>query len=279
MMFVVTLVALLIERFFDWSHLRNWQWYIIFQQMLKKKLPGAPPYLALAFAVLPLILVLMAIQFLIGGMLYGFVKLLFQLLIFLYCLGPRNFWADTFSSINILREGDHVALSEKLKISFQAHLDTQDLNQQFVGPVFVAANRRIFAVLFWYCILGIFGALLYRMISLSATDGTSQEKTPEFAKCAQVMMGFFDWIPIRLLTFIFALGGHFVQVFSCWGKKVGSGFSYHDAFVTECGMAALGVDQSKPLPANGVLENSAVYLFDRVLVITLIGIGLFNFLI
>lgn len=105
MMFIVTLVALLIERFFDWSHLRRWNWYLALQQVMYQRLPGKSAIVVLAATIIPLLLVVAIISFLLHGFLYGFGNLIFQVFILLYCFGPQNLWADVFAAINALLHG------------------------------------------------------------------------------------------------------------------------------------------------------------------------------
>ena len=57
MSFIVHLIALLIERFFDWSHLRQWYWYSTYQRVIMKKIPGKTPYVTLAITIIPLLIV------------------------------------------------------------------------------------------------------------------------------------------------------------------------------------------------------------------------------
>src|SRR5687767_10740942 len=118
MTFIVVLIALLIERFFDWSHLRKWNWYNIYQRAIVRQLPGQSPSVVLAAIIIPLLLAVIFIEFMVKGWLYGAIKLLFALFIFIYCLGPQNLWADTFACINALSQGDSHLASEKLKLTF-----------------------------------------------------------------------------------------------------------------------------------------------------------------
>jgi len=53
MSFAALFIALLIERFFDCSHLRNWAWYAKYQRMVAQKLSGQSPYVVLAALAVP----------------------------------------------------------------------------------------------------------------------------------------------------------------------------------------------------------------------------------
>ena len=43
MTFIITLIALLIERFFDWNHIRKWRWFLRYQSWLAVRLSAWSP--------------------------------------------------------------------------------------------------------------------------------------------------------------------------------------------------------------------------------------------
>ncbi len=281
MMFIVILVALIIERFFDWSHLRQWGWFVIAQQKLLTKIPVKSPYLALILSIMPLLLVILLLQFLLLGVLYGFVQLIFQLIILLYCLGPRNFWADAFACIHALTQGDAQYAAEKLKACFGIHdiHSSQTLHQQFISHIFRASNHRVFAVIFWYVVLGPVGAVLYRTISLTALEAPKENALfAELSQRAQFITAILDWIPMHIFTFIFALSGHFAQVLACWRAKKSFNLANSEAMLTECGISALGYQENQ-LPEDGSTETAVMSLLDRSFIIALVLVALVTLLV
>ena len=274
MTFIVILIALLIERFFDWSHLRRWGWYSLYQQKIAHRFSHQSSYLILVLTILPILIIVSIVNFAANDWLYGLIKLLFQLFIFIYCLGPQNLWADTFSCINALTQGDSLAAEEKLKMMFGITEINSPiaLPRQLVNHLFIEANRRIFAIVFWYVVAGPLGVVLYRTITLSATN-FSKEDSPLVSQSARFIETLLDWIPVRILIFIFALGGHFVQVVTCWRKANLLSLTMNETLLTECGSAALGDDANKPIE-NGSLVRNAVSLLDRVFVMMLVIIAI-----
>lgn len=274
MMFIVSLVVLLIERFFDWSHLREWRWYIVYQNRIMQSFRMKSPYFTLAMIIVPLLIAVLLIEFILSGWLYGFVRLIFELFIVLYCLGPKNLWADAFSCINAITQADQQIAEDKLKSSFgtDAHHSTS-LHHQLLNNIFIDANRRVFAVIFWYVLLGPVGAVLYRTVVLSATDFTAQMPRQDILVSARVAQGLLDWLPVRLLAFIFALGGHFVRVLSCLRKKFLSSITANEDLLTECGLAALSYDDQEKIAEDGSSEKNALSLLDRAFIILLVIIA------
>ncbi len=138
------------------------------------------------------------------------------------------------------------------------------LQQQLINQIVIAANQRLFAVVFWFSVLGLPGALLYRLVSVS-TESTAGA---EISASAQTVQDALDWIPVRILTFLFALGGNFTRVLACWRQRVWLGLDGNDLIVTECGLAAIAGDGEK-FSDDGSMERSAVSLLDRVFIIVL----------
>lgn len=219
MTFIISLVALLIERFFDWSHLRQWNWMVRYQEWLHGKVGNLHPYAVVAVDVLPLAIIVGLVNLILHSWLYGLFRLIFGVIILTYCLGPQNLWAEK-------------------------NLSSREM--------MIESNQRIFAVLFWFALLGPMGAVLYRAVAVN-TD-----------LMAAKVKGYLDWIPARILTFIFALGGHFVSVFNPWRKNVFKGPEANEQLLEECGIAALHSENTE------ITEKDTLALLDRVFIIALV---------
>lgn len=276
MTFIVTLIALLIERFFDWSHLRRWNWYSAYQLATIKRFVGKSPYFILAITIVPLLLLVLVLQVLLKHSLFGLMEFLFQLFLFLYCLGPQNLWVDTFACINALVQGDAQLAADKLKVSFGVTVagSKQELHEQLLNHIFIAANRRIFAIVFWFMVLGPIGAMLYRTVTLSAANFPKLTAVPALLQAARSVEAILDWLPVRILSCVFALGGHFAKVISCWRKKSLLGLEMNEALLTACGTAALGNNDIEKIVDDGSIERSAIGLLDRSFVITLVIVAI-----
>ena len=252
MTFIVILIALLVERFFNCSALRYWQWCNLLHERLMVKLPNYSPYLTLALTVLGPIMLIIGIDWILSHWFYGFLRFLFHIAIVIYCLGPNNLWTHTAVATEASTSGDHKTIQH----------------------YFTSAYYQVAAIIFWYGMFGIFGAILYRTIAcLSSTvtghhtgQGTVIHHGTKEADTIQFVL---DWIPLRLFTFMFALGGHFVPAFLTWKKHMFHPRANPATMLTECGLAALDVNQATSLPEDGSAEKNALALIDRVLIITL----------
>jgi membrane protein required for beta-lactamase induction len=281
MSFTAIFIALLLERFFDCSHLRNWSWYAKYQRMIMQKLQGQKPYVGLAATVIPIVIAVVILEMIISNVAFGFLKLAFSVFVILYCFGPRNLWADTFACLNALSDGDTGAAIDKLKISFGVldNVDPPTLHRRLINAIFTQANRRVFALVFWFGIFGLSGVVFYRLISLFVPEAGGDEIDAQLSNSARQVESYLDWPSIRALTFVFALGGNFSRVLACWRAKAMLGPESNDALLSECGMAALTTASQETLPVDGSVEKEEISLLDRSLAIVLVVIAVLVFLI
>ena len=270
MTFIIILIALIIERFFHWSHLRHWQWFTRYQYYLNVRIGNWSKPLLLAACVLPPVLVVLAISCLLSTWWYSVPKLLFGILVLVYCLGPNNLWLQIYSCLQTLnKEGTQAAMEQVQKVFGPIQVDSsQTFHQIFTRIIFVAANQRIFAVLFWFALLGPLGAVLYRLVCQCAEGAVVAIKT-----LASQVQRVLDWAPVRVFSFILALGGHFTKVFTVWKRYAKESTHLNDVMLGECGLAALSVtDQVVDQDAT---EKEALELLDRVFVMSLVILGVF----
>lgn len=278
MTFIVILIAVLVERFFDWSHLRYWRWFYLLQYKTTQAFPKLSPYVIVALTVLPFAIIVGLIHVFLDGVLYGFALLIFNVLIVLYCFGPQNLWANIFASANQLDQHDVQLAHDKLLMTFGI-TETKNLSlmhKELLNRIFIESFHRVFAIIFWYLLLGAPGVVIYRAIII-ANDPT-HESLPEISHASGQITDVLDWVPVRLYTFLYALGGHFVQVLSTWKQYVLKGLGFNSSLLIECGRAAIGLDSKIDLSESGSTIKQTVNLIDRVLIITLILIALGSFI-
>jgi AmpE protein len=266
MTFIITFIALVIERFFDWSHIRQWGFFDRYQKWLGLRLVKWPAYLVLTLMLLLPVAIVALLNYWLIGVMYGGLKLIFGVVVLVYCLGPKNFWAQTYSCISALHADDPHPEFAVIKDAFSL-TDTsnpESFHRTFTNALFVEANRRVFAVFFWFILVGPAGAVLYRLVDLCRKQGATT------AYAATNVLAVLDWLPVRLLSLIFALGGHFTKVIKYWQHNVLTPPKMNDVLLSECGIAALDILEADKLPADGTSEKETIALLDRAFVIGLV---------
>jgi AmpE protein len=141
-------------------------------------------------------------------------RLLFGLVVLLYCFGPREFEADLEAILhapdNVSREAAAQALVDDGK--------PVGWNAPALGEAIAyAALRRRFAVLLWFFLLGPAGALLYRLAQTLGRDDSLQLDSAA-QRTAGYVANALDWLPAQLLTFTLAVVGHWDAVIDAWRR-------------------------------------------------------------
>lgn len=263
MTFIITLIALLIERFFHWHHVRRWQWFVEYESWITRYWHALPAsFILIINLIIPLIIILL-IEHLVRGWLYGVLELIFGLVVLLYCLGPENVWVQVYQVIQ-LKSTDFNQASQLVQKEFGVpELPFTSFQQAWVGAIFVAAYERIFSVIFWFVLLGPLGAVFYRLVELF-----SKNQEEDIARRAAFIKKWLDWFPVRFFAFIFALAGHFTQAFSCFKEKFSGGIEVNKSLLAECGRASLDINFNDIDETNNA-EIATLALLDRVFAIVL----------
>ncbi|WP_444931987.1 regulatory signaling modulator protein AmpE [Microbulbifer sp. SSSA002] len=136
----------------------------------------------------------------------------------LYCLGRGNF-NDIIA--NYLRnwysgdlDGAAKAAAPILRELHEAPSDGTCLHEQVFRGAAYCAFERLFAVLFWFILLGIPGAILFRLSAMYAenTRDSSEETT------AARWLWLLEWLPVRVMGLSFAIVGNFAGCYRAWRR-------------------------------------------------------------
>jgi AmpE protein len=115
-------------------------------------------------------------------------------------------------------DADRISSLEKL-IRRPVPQDADETRGLAVESVFREALRRWFGIIFWFAVLGIVGAFLYRIVDwlVRENHNLSDEQIGLFTRLQQIM----DWPAAQLMTLSLAIATDFDSVFSAWKR-------YHD---------------------------------------------------
>lgn len=136
---------------------------------------------------------------------------------------------------------------------------------------FVLSYERLFAVIFWYVVLGPAGLILYTA-TISLRNFLHGEKHQHLLFYVLKLKALLDWVPVRLLCFSYGIVGHFAGVTKLWPRCWLAGLEVDAQLSVVCGCAALN------LPKDA-LENArmaVIHLINRALLLWLIVISLFT---
>jgi AmpE protein len=182
------------------------------------KLPGWADIVGfLVILAVPLV-VLLLVEQVLHGALGTTGSFLLALAVLIYSFGPRDLDTDVARVLES-PEGPQRAEALEELLDGPAPADDQACRAAAVEAVFQQALRRWFGVIFWFAVLGVVGALLYRMVDWldSEEPGVSPEQRGRFVRLQQIM----DWPAAQLMTLSLAIATDFDSVFKAWKR-------YHD---------------------------------------------------
>ena len=229
------LIGLVVERLAtQLFHLRELRWLdrVIdagFSQVVRfGNWPALIPVILLAvLLVAPVYL----IWFSLGDALYGFPYLLLAIIVLFFSLGPNDIGEDVNEYCKALETGDEdrVNLTAKALIEADVPASAAERTRQVEGAVCIQANNRLFAVIFWFVVLGPVAAWAYRVTDLmrrrtvfNASRNSSAIAAHETVSgdpvlsAASNLHGWFAWVPARLTAVGYGLAGSFDGAKAAW---------------------------------------------------------------
>lgn len=151
---------------------------------------------------------------------------LLAIVVLLYCFGPRDLDADIKAYLQAETTADKckamahlcgpacntIAGDHEHPIDDQA--DILNDSPLMAGAVFQQALRRWFAIIFWFAIAGIIGALAYRLIEWLSHRALplSDQQRENFRTVCSAM----EWPVAQLMTLSLAIAADFDSVYSAW---------------------------------------------------------------
>lgn len=193
----------------------------------------------LLLAVLPPLLLVLLFQLALDEPMLGIPALLFAVLVLLYCWGPRDLDLDVDT---IVQAPDAESRRKAAAALFPEGQAASLEPARLVEAVFRNAMRRWFGLLFWFMVLGPFGALLYRLTVL-AVDGPGARVLPaETLAGARVLLAILEWPVAQLMTLAVALVGDFDAVLDAWRGAGGASFDLDAPFLDAVARASVKSD-------------------------------------
>ncbi|WP_105104453.1 regulatory signaling modulator protein AmpE [Microbulbifer pacificus] len=159
----------------------------------------------------------------------GFGVLLVSVPALLYSFGRGNFNEAMSGYLRAWYQGDMkaaIAAAEPLldtedRAAASALTDPQAIHQLVFRAAAYRAFERLFAVLFWFLLLGVPGAVLYRLSQLAAKTPTQGEHMEAADRdLAARWLWLVEWLPVRAVGFTLAIVGNFAGCYRVWREHL-----------------------------------------------------------
>lgn len=218
MALISIILGLFLDRTFRHLHdLRDMTWFEFYTQSIYRFTAKLIPPLQFIIILAAPVLLLFTIQVFLYNFLFNLPGFIFGVLVFIYCLGPACLSTDIEAYIHARTLGDEdEALHYAGTITDNAASTSPDQQTNDVTRAILhVANERIFATIFWFVLLGPFGAMTYRLIS----ELSKQIEYDELAEFSAFIHSLMAWIPARMLAMGYALTGNFDSAYQAYKDR------------------------------------------------------------
>lgn len=279
MKFLVILLALAVNHY--WTRDRdvlNDTWFVRFQGWLAERTRELPEQLAqhpLLYPALVLLLptlLLGIVLLMVDEVAFGLVTLLVHLGVLLALFDRVNVNVLTSHYLELWRAGNYEGAFLLLRERWhQVSLDNCDdramLHDEFCRFLMSSYLQRLFAVLFWYLLLGPAGALFYHLAFLYSSRVRQHTDSEEGALVLHLVY-LLEWVPARLLGLTFSLAGDFVGAFARLREIALDMDRGAIGVVHTCALAALGSFERVVLVRDTSVDDQEPDHVTRVLIDT-----------
>jgi AmpE protein len=219
---IALLIGLVIERLatqlFHWRRMRWLDRIIDFGFRQADRLSTWPAIIPVVLLAVVLVLPVFAVIWFLGGTLAGFTYLLLAVVVLFFSLGPRDVGEEVGEYCRALEgdEPEQVHNAAKAIVEGEVPEDARERTSCVEAAVCVQANNRLFAVVFWFMLLGPLAAWAYRVTDLirrrAVFNATRHEQADSnsagIRDAAEMLHGWLAWIPARLTAVGYAAAGH-----------------------------------------------------------------------
>jgi len=204
-----------------------------------------------------LVLPVFGVIILLGGTLREFTYLLLAIVVLFFSLGPHDIGEDVDDYCEALESENEDEIVRAAKAIVEGDVPTESLQriQCVEESVCVQANNRLFAVIFWFMLLGPLAAWAYRVTDLirrravfnAARSEADDADAERIRDAAESLHGWLAWIPARLTAVGYATAGHFDEAIAALrapAEQTGLSLSeQNEKLLARVGVAALALQQ------------------------------------
>ena len=261
---IALLIGLIIERLAtQLFHLRRLRWLerVIDRGLQQvERFDSWPPLIPIIVLAVLLVLPIVVVTLWFGDALLGFPYLVLCVVVLFFSLGPKDIGEDVDDYCAALKSEDEEKIRQTAKAIVESDVPSDALErcERVESAVVVQANNRLFAVIFWFVLLGPLGvgplgAWAYRVTDLirrrtvfnaSRDEGGLSRRAMD---AAESLHGWLAWIPARLTAIGYATAGHFDAALAAWrsmGSSADRGAFDHEGserLLAKVGVAALAL--------------------------------------
>ena len=181
----------------------------------------------IALIVFPPAIAMLLLQWALAPWLFGIANLLLGIVVLLLALGPLDVvdLAEDYVEAARVDDGERMNWYFRQLTGEAPPATPQGEGRAMAATVLYQGHDNLFATVFWFCVLGPAGAILYRLAAEAALcPGPAIERRPVLFRASHFVVGVLGWIPARLIAFGYAMTGSFEEAL----RRFRGGFHTND---------------------------------------------------
>ncbi len=269
--FMTIIVSLFLMRAVGFSLSLEWQaWLPRFYQWVQQRLAASPPLVVIACMVLPVGLLCFVLSQLFAGAFVHAGRFGLGVLTLVYCLGADAFFHHRQSLFDNTDAAVDTGEGLQALIAATSSVPEVELPSTALSAIICCFTQQVFALLFWFAMLGPFGAWLYFSVArLQHYASCEQYELQAYAELATKLLAILLWLPARLVALGYVLAGDFTASIPHLQQQLLSGLDHNYQLLIAAGLSALGFDHQQPLDGSLEQQRAVIALSDRCLVLFL----------
>jgi adenosylcobinamide-phosphate synthase len=264
---IAVLLALTLDYLIpDRQGLKPFAWYRDWAESIEERFNGGKRVHgigAVVLAILPILAGVAVIHYILGEL--GWIlQFIFNVIVLYVCVDVSRLSKTADAVSMALESGDGNEANEQLQLL--TGKDTPEKNdaeiaRAAVESVLKQGNSLITSPIFWFILLGPFGAVLQRLSSILETLwGHRYERFAEFGWAAARFDDVLGWIPARITALSYALMGSFEDALHCWRKRVGVWSDINSGPLLASGFGAMHMQSADVSVDEGEYEEQSLEL-------------------
>jgi adenosylcobinamide-phosphate synthase len=260
------LFAILLAVVLDWMipdrhGLKPFAWYRDWAESIEERFNGGKRLHgvgATLIAIVPIVLGVALARYILGevGWLLRFT---FDVVVLYLCLDVYRLTRVANSVSQSLEGGNLTEADERLRdLTGKGAAEVTDtgIARTAVEAVLKQGNSLVVSPIFWFILLGPFGAVLQRLSCiLDMLWGHRYERFAEFGWAAARFDDLLGWIPARITALSYALMGSFEDALHCWRRRIGAWSDINSGPLLASGFGALHMESCEGTTELGEYEE------------------------
>ncbi len=253
---IAILISLWANRYPQWvdGWRRPESWYG-YADWLRLRVLGLPRWQGLpgllAFLLPPLLLVAL-LQWWLRDLPLGLLELLLAVPALLFAHGPARVDHELREFVAAWEQEDmarvHLA-TQALTGDNETPAQVDRLPEQALAGLFWQGYQRLLGPIFWFVLLGPFGAVLFRLVYIAKGYADSRDESSQgFGRAVCGLLYGLDWVPVRLAAIAFGLAGSFVHAMQGWKAASVDAFAGNRGLLVRSGVGALNMPLTDVAP-------------------------------